>query len=147
MTAVLMTNFEPEDADRVLAWINSISRNICDPDDARGILKQVELEISEDDHETSTTETIDNDISEIYLSSRIALRARRHGLREGFPLDLTGATPDGEPWNFNHPHLRGRVVEEYEKHQPEMLIFSPMCGPFGAIHGAKLLKDDTGASC
>ena len=130
-----------EEPANVVAWISNITNDTRFAEQVRNILTRLDRTIKIDEGERIMNKcTIGNDVSEIYSPPRIAARVARHGLRSGFSLDFTEGTPDGEPWDFNKLDMRARVVAELEKDQPEMLILSPMCGPFGQLQGLKYSK-------
>lgn len=124
------------DEAKVLAWINKIAPCGCTPEEVRQLLKHLDETIPiEEVNVKGRTCNIDNDISEVYSPPRIVKRAKMHGLRSGFSMDLTTNNLDGEPWDFNCPEMRRKAIEEFNKHQPEMLIMSPMCGLFSQFQG------------
>ena len=84
-------------------------------------------------------ETI-NDVSEVYSPPRIVARARHHGLRFWCSLDLTTCSVDGELWNFSIFAIQKKAVKPLEEEEVEMLIFSPICGPFSSLQGLNYSK-------
>ena len=70
-------------------------------------------------------------VAEIYSPPRMALAAKRHGLRPGWSLDITGYDPeDGKPWDLGDPAKQAKARKMVREDKPTLLIASPMCGPF-----------------
>ena len=134
------------DESGVLAWINKIAPNGCTSAEVQEILKRLDESTPMDKvFSKARTRKIDNDIGEVYSPPRIAARANRHGLRPGFSKDLTTTDLDGEPWGFNLPRAKYKAIDEFNEPQPEILIMSPMCGPFGQLQGlnySKMIPED-----
>lgn len=71
-----------------------------------------------------------------------------HGVRPGFSLDLTGNDPDGDASGFSERHARQKAIHEFDDDQFEMLILSPICGPFSPLQNliyAKMYPEEVGA--
>ena len=71
-----------------------------------------------------------NGTSELYSPPRIALEARKHGLRRGFSLDRTVPDKDGYVWDFSKPECRKQAWAKVVKLKPFLPIGSPPCSAF-----------------
>ena len=61
-------------------------------------------------------------------------RAAEHGLKPGWPFDLTRIDEDdGMPWDLSKPDKQRNAKKKVTEDEPMMFIVSPMCGPFSAL--------------
>ena len=72
-------------------------------------------------------ENLGVDVAEVYSPPRVTQRARMHGLRPGFALDLTTG------WNFNRAQHRSEALRLVREHRPALLLLSPPCTPFSSM--------------
>ena len=77
-------------------------------------------------------------VSEMYSPPRVTAEIRRKGHRHlmpGFALDLTVVDPeDGLPWDFSKAGKREKARQLRRQQKPYMLIGSPECKAFSALH-------------
>lgn len=99
----------------------------------RDILKKLESTIGKEKFAQATNRETTNDINEVCSPPRLVARTLHHGLGRRFSQDFIGTILVGEGWNFCFPHMRERAVTEFNDEQPELIIFSPMCGPFSQL--------------
>ena len=94
----------------VLALLNRIASNGCIAEEVREILEKLDShsKVASSCLDAGDKE-IDNDISEVYSLVRVNARAARHGLRQGFSLDLTNDDSEGNSWDFNGPRMRAKA--------------------------------------
>ena len=73
---------------------------------------------------------LDRNVAEIYSPPQMALAAKRHGLEEGFSLDITINDPeDNLPWDLSKPEKQCKARQLPREQKPAMLIACQMCGP------------------
>lgn len=134
-----------DDSEDVVAWLNKCSNDGCSAEDIKEMIRRLEHSCKQNEHVQSTVQKTSNDVSEVYSPPRIAARVVAHGLRPGFSLDLIEQNSEGKFWDFSSPSMRKEALIRYEREQPEMLVLSPMCGPFSQLQGlnySKMRPDD-----
>ena len=120
-------------------------QNLCEMetfksrDDVREIVRQL------DKNKTYDIKTADkqrkradkdgaHDVSEVYSPPRVTAMAEKLGLDAGWALDLIVADDDGVAWDFSNQAKRDTALQKIRDDKPFMLITSPICGPFSALH-------------
>ena len=82
------------------------------------------------------------DVSEIYSPPRVVALARKHGLREGFSLDLTTQDESGMPWDFEDPAMRNKARALVLETKPCLLIGFPPCMYFRVLQNLNMGRMD-----
>ena len=72
-------------------------------------------------------------VAELYSRPRITQYGKRKGILSGIVFDLTINDEDGNPWDFRVKKQRDRAAKAIEELCPELLVGSPMCGPFSNL--------------
>lgn len=72
-------------------------------------------------------------VAELYSRPRITEYGKRKGILSGIAFDLTTNDDDGNPWDFRVKRQRDRAARAIEDLCPELLVGSPMCGPFSNL--------------
>ena len=73
------------------------------------------------------------EVAEIYSRPRITEYGKRKGILFGIAFDLTTNDEDGNPWDFRLTEQRDRAARAIDELCPELLVGSPMCGPFSNL--------------
>ena len=76
-------------------------------------------------------------MSEIYSPPRATELARQMNLQPGYALDLTARAHDGRFWDFTKASDRLRCWKLLRRDRPYLLIGSPPCTAFSALHNLK----------
>ena len=72
-------------------------------------------------------------VSEIFSPPRVAAAAERHGLVQGWSLDLTTIDDEtGLPWDLSDPNVQAKVRKMQAEDKPVMVMACPPCGPFSS---------------
>ena len=72
-------------------------------------------------------------MAELYSPPRVTEYGERNGLLSGVAFDLTTCDEDGSPWDFLLPQQRQKAAAKIQEMRPELLVGSPMCGPFSNL--------------
>ena len=72
-------------------------------------------------------------MAELYSPTRVTEYGERNGLLSGVAFDLTTCDEDGSPWDFRLPQQRQKAAAKIQEMRPELLVGSPMCGPFSNL--------------
>ena len=82
------------------------------------------------------------DIAEVYSPPRVTASAAKYNLQPGWSLDLTTVDKNGVPWDFSKGSRRRDGRDRLEATRPKVLIGSPMCKAFSALHALSAGKRD-----
>ena len=78
------------------------------------------------------------EVAELYSPPRVTDFGERKGILSGVAFDLTTNDEDGNPWDFRLEGQRQKAAQKIEEMQPDLLIGSPMCGPYSNLHNLNM---------
>ena len=81
-------------------------------------------------------------VAELYSRPRITDYGKRKGILSGIAFDLTINDEDGNPWDFRLKGQRDRAARAIDELCPELLVGSPMCGPFSNLQNLNVKTEE-----
>jgi len=73
------------------------------------------------------------EVAELYSPPRVTEYGERKGVLSGYAFDLTTNDEDGNPWDFTQAGQRKKAADKIAQMEPDLLVGSPMCGPFSNL--------------
>ena len=77
-------------------------------------------------------------VAELYSRPRVTEFGQRKGILTGVAFDLTTNDEDGQPWDFRLKSQRDKAANMIQELQPDLLVGSPMCGPFSNLQNLNM---------
>lgn len=78
------------------------------------------------------------EVAELYSPPRITEYGERKGILSGVAFDLTTNDEDGRPWDFCLEEQRTKAAVKIDEMRPDLLVGSPMCGPFSNLQNLNM---------
>jgi hypothetical protein len=85
------------------------------------------------------------EVAELYSPPRVTDFGEKRGILSGVAFDLTANDEDGNPWGFRLEGQRQKAAQKIEEMQPDLLVGSPMCGPYSNLRNLNMRLGESSA--